>query len=248
MDAQQLNIYQRINKVMQDVAYIKKNGRNNFTKQSYVSHDDVVALFREPLIQHGIVVTIEITSSSRKEIEEKNKISHFTEISARAWFINIDAPEDRTYIDVMAHGSDYNDLGPGKAMSYLKKYTLLNMFLVETGEKDAEYDSMGKNGATRNTSNNGVTNQKSSTPTDFYGRFQQVCKSKLYNPINSVLKETDLPTFASTDDFAKDILVNILHKQREELTKDLVDYFENNLDKIPDLVIKHVRDDLLLAN
>jgi ERF superfamily len=246
MDAQKLNIYQRINKVMQDVAYIKKNGRNNFTKQSYVSHDDVVALFREPLIQHGIVVTLEITSSSRKEIEEKTKISHFTEISARAWFINIDVPEDRTYIDVMAHGSDYNDLGPGKAMSYLKKYTLLNMFLVETGEKDAEYDSMGKNGAARKTGTNGATTQRVSAQPDLYSRFQQVCKTQLYNPINTTLKETDLPIFANTDDFTSDIMVNILHKKREELTKDLVDYFENNLDKIPDLVIKHVRDDLLL--
>ncbi len=226
MDAQQLNIYQRINKVMQDVAYIKKNGRNNFTKQSYVSHNDVVALFREPLIQHGIVVTIEFTSSSRKEIEEKTKISHFTEISARAWFINIDVPEDRTYIDVMAHGSDYNDLGPGKAMSYLKKYTLLNMFLVETGEKDAEYDSMGKNGVARYRGNNGAATQKSSYLPDLYDRFQKVCNTQLYNPINTILKETDFPTFANTDDFASDILINILHKQREELTKELVDYFE----------------------
>ena len=41
-----------------------------------------------------------------------------------------------TLITVPAHAIDFGGMAPGKAMSYAKKYALLHLFLLETGEEE----------------------------------------------------------------------------------------------------------------
>ncbi len=60
----------------------------------------------------------------------------FMEGRFTASFINADDPDDTIVIDIPAHAMDSGDKAPGKLMSYAKKYALLHMFLLETGEEE----------------------------------------------------------------------------------------------------------------
>ena len=53
-----------------------------------------------------------------------------------ATFINAEKPDEMVVIDIPAHALDSGDKAPGKAMSMAKKYALLHMFLLETGEEE----------------------------------------------------------------------------------------------------------------
>jgi len=51
----ELNIYQRINKVMQEVKYAQKDA--NVQGYKAVTHDQVVATARHAFVKHGVVIT-----------------------------------------------------------------------------------------------------------------------------------------------------------------------------------------------
>jgi hypothetical protein len=51
-------------------------------------------------------------------------------------FVSIDNPEDRISIRIQAHAMDNADKAPGKALSYAKKYAVLKLFEIETGEDE----------------------------------------------------------------------------------------------------------------
>jgi hypothetical protein len=50
--------------------------------------------------------------------------------------INADQPEETIIIRIEAHAMDNADKAPGKALSYAKKYALLKLFEIETGEDE----------------------------------------------------------------------------------------------------------------
>ena len=51
-------------------------------------------------------------------------------------FVNADDPTDRLTIVIESHAMDNADKAPGKALSYAKKYALLKLFEIETGEDE----------------------------------------------------------------------------------------------------------------
>ena len=53
-----LNIYQRINKVMQEVKYVQKDSSITGAGGGYkaVSHDQVVSVARQALVDNGVVI------------------------------------------------------------------------------------------------------------------------------------------------------------------------------------------------
>lgn len=120
-----LNIYQRINAVMEEVSYIQKEKKAEM-RYSIVSHDAVTALLRPSIVQHGIVyhpVRLEFRQDGNR-----------TEVGLTVRFASIENSQD--YIDVpsMGYGIDSQDKGPGKAISYAVKYALLKTFGLETGD------------------------------------------------------------------------------------------------------------------
>jgi hypothetical protein len=62
-------------------------------------------------------------------------------------FICADKPEDRHTVSIEAHGEDFNDKGPGKAISYAVKTAFLKTFQLATGEDDeARLEERGSQG------------------------------------------------------------------------------------------------------
>jgi hypothetical protein len=50
--------------------------------------------------------------------------------------VNADDPTDKFSIEIEAHALDHGDKAPGKALSYAKKYAVLKLLDIETGEDE----------------------------------------------------------------------------------------------------------------
>ena len=130
MEKDTRNIYQRMLDVMAEVDFINKGGEAKKKDGSrlfkYVTHDDVVANTRPIFMKHRILV--------HSSVVENTQSGNRTQITMRVKFINVDDPSDFLEGDYIGHGADSGDLGPGKAMSYAKKYAILVELLLETGD------------------------------------------------------------------------------------------------------------------
>ena len=128
-----MNIAQRINACMADVDYIQKEKKQGMN-YSIVSHDAVTAKVRPILQKHGVVYY------------PRNMTVHQEGNRTQATFdVRFENMDDRTdFIDVatFGYGVDPQDKGPGKAMSYGVKYSLLKVLGLETGDDpDAVQDA-----------------------------------------------------------------------------------------------------------
>lgn len=130
-------ILQRINNVRKKIDYIKKDKEVSTGKGSYraVTHDMVTAMLRQHLIDEGIVVIISLTKAVTVPPSGDSK-QHRYEAEYQVMFCSIDDATDNIAMIVSAHANDSGDKAPGKALSYAKKYAMLKIFEIETGEDD----------------------------------------------------------------------------------------------------------------
>lgn len=137
------NLLQRINAVRKAVAYIQKDKSvSTGTSGSYkaVTHDAVTAMVREHMVEHGIVSWPFLVDSTAMPYEVNADMVRAKQYRYEATydftFTNIEDPKDSLVIRIQAHAMDNADKAPGKALSYAKKYALLKLFEIETGESD----------------------------------------------------------------------------------------------------------------
>lgn len=137
-----LNIYQRINAVMKIVKYVQKDSSISGGGANYkaVSHDQVVSVLREEMVNHGIMM---FPVQKSGEFLIKRDLSATPPIKMGLYtgtyeinFVNIDDGNDKVTVIVQAHASDNGDKAPGKALSYGTKSAMLKTFNLETGEND----------------------------------------------------------------------------------------------------------------
>ena len=132
-----MNLYQRINEVRKAINYVQKDKSVSTGGGSYkaVTHDQVTGMVREHMVTHGIVsypVLVESLSNPKEETAKQFRYEATYDIV----FLNIDAPEEHITIRIQAHAMDNADKAPGKALSYAKKYAVLKLFEIETGEDE----------------------------------------------------------------------------------------------------------------
>lgn len=141
-----MNIYEKINQIRQEanVAYIKKD-KDVANRYKAVTHDAVTAFTREAFIKHGVVCIPNIVKSAMINT------GMFTKGEAPIWryeatyefrFVSTTEASDGTEkqesftVLIEAHALDEGDKAPGKALSYAKKYAVLKLLDIETGEDD----------------------------------------------------------------------------------------------------------------
>ena len=131
-----LNIHQRLNAIMGDVDYIKKNKSIKIGGGGYsvVGHDSVTALIHPLLVRYGVT----LIPSVKEVLQEGNRTSVKMEFS----WINIDDPKDCIINYCAGYGIDQQDKGIGKAISYAQKNIILKTLHIETGERDIEEDDI----------------------------------------------------------------------------------------------------------
>jgi len=138
-----LTLFQRINQVRSKIAYVQKDRSVSTGQGSYkaTSHDQVTAMVRQHMIDAGIVCFPVLVESQSLPKEEGSKQFRY-EATYDFVFVNVDTQEDRLTIRIQAHAMDNADKAPGKALSYAKKYAVLKLFEIETGEdEESRYQS-----------------------------------------------------------------------------------------------------------
>ena len=123
-----MNIYEKMSAIMQDVQYLTKDDQVKFGTTSYkaLSEEKVTGIMRADLIKHKLVIYPIQQSASR--------IGQITHVDVMYRLVNVENPEE--YIDIAScgDGADSQDKGSGKAMTYAFKYMWLRAFALPTGE------------------------------------------------------------------------------------------------------------------
>jgi hypothetical protein len=132
-----MNIYQRINEVRKGIDYIQKDKK----VEGYMAltHDTVTAETRKFFVAQGIVIVPHLLRSAVKETgTTTSKGTPFIRLEATYSFdfVNMDDPADRFTVEIEAHALDHGDKAPGKVLSYAKKYAVLKVLEIESGEED----------------------------------------------------------------------------------------------------------------
>jgi len=123
-----MNIYQRINSVMKECAYIQKERAD---KGVGVKYDTVIAMLRDLLIKRGIV-----TVMRQESLENVGAVGANQKIYQGKFemdLVNMDDPKDLVTHSCFAQGMDGGDKGPGKAHTYAAKQMIVKAFNLETG-------------------------------------------------------------------------------------------------------------------
>lgn len=137
-----MNIYQRINEVRKAISYVQKDKSVSTGAGSYkaVTHDQVTGMVREHMVKNGIVsypVLVESTSLPKEVNAQMEMAKQFRyEATYDIVFVNMDEPSEAITIRIQAHAMDNADKACGKALSYAKKYAVLKLFEIETGEDE----------------------------------------------------------------------------------------------------------------
>lgn len=123
-----MNIYQRIKAVMDDIQYLAKDDQVSFgtTKYKAISEEKVTTAVRASMIKNGLVMYPETQDILRE--------GQITTVNVTYRMVNIDNPDEQIQIASSGQGSDTQDKGSGKAMTYAFKYALLRTFMIPTGE------------------------------------------------------------------------------------------------------------------
>ena len=135
----ELNLYQRINEIRKKVDYIQKDKNvSTGTSGSYqaVTHDAVTGILRAYLIEYGVLCVPNLVTSKANEFRNVESKQFRYDATYSFEFVNCDKPDEKLTITIEAHAMDNADKAPGKALSYAKKYAVLKLFEIETGEDE----------------------------------------------------------------------------------------------------------------
>lgn len=133
-----MNLYEKINEIRKAVEYIQKDKTvSTGTGGGYkaVTHDAVTGILRKHLIEQGIICIPNLVKSESHPKDEGAKQFRY-DATYSFDFVNAEAPTEKLTIIIEAHAMDNADKAPGKAISYAKKYAVLKLFEIETGEDE----------------------------------------------------------------------------------------------------------------
>lgn len=149
-EVKEMNIYQRLAAITNELQTVAKNLEVSTGKSSYkaVSERDILDAVKPLENKYGVYsypVSRDVMESnlleSVKEYTDKGgnttvtKSSTFmSRIKTIYRFVNVDNPDEYVETITFAEGIDAQDKGSGKAMTYADKYALMKGYKISTGE------------------------------------------------------------------------------------------------------------------
>lgn len=141
-----MTIYEKILAVMQTVEYLQKDKQvdtGNGRGYKALTDEKVLSAIRPAMIAVGLIMlpikmeqertdeTVQAYDAKGRPVEKINRV---TSVNATYRIINTENPAE--FVDIVSSGTgvDTQDKGVGKAMTYAKKYAILNSFLIPSGE------------------------------------------------------------------------------------------------------------------
>lgn len=138
----ELNLYQKIQNVSNEVNNISKNmtvGSGNYAYKA-VSDLDVTLAIKKAETKHKItsiptkqeLVNSEVLKTLKKDNTES--LTYVDTIKMTIKIIDLEDPTQFIEVESFGKGVDSGDKGFGKASTYARKYALLNAYKIATGE------------------------------------------------------------------------------------------------------------------
>lgn len=152
-DYTNLNLYQKIQMVSDEIKNIEKNTTVGTGSSAYkaVADIDVLLKVKQSETKYGLVsipVKQELVRSDQvmKQSRDGYTTVTFADIvKMTVRIINIDNPTETLEVESFGRGLDAGDKGFGKASTYARKYALLNVYKIATGEDPDEQASQEMN-------------------------------------------------------------------------------------------------------
>lgn len=130
-----MNIYEKINAIMESVESLQKDGKVSFgnTKYNYLSEAKTTAEMRKQLIKHKLVILpVEVFEEIHGNI---------TQGKYRYKLVNAENPEEFIVLESGGQGHDSADKGSGKASSYAYKYLMWRTFAIPSNDDPDQVSS-----------------------------------------------------------------------------------------------------------
>ena len=167
-DYKDLNLYQKIQMVSDEIKNIEKKTEVKVTQtSSYKAVADIDVLFavKKAETKYGLLsipVKQELVKSEQVMKQDRNGYTSVTFadiVKMTVRIVNVDNPADAPIeIESFGRGLDSGDKGFGKASTYARKYALLNAYKIATGEDPDEQASQQIPVATIDEKRNAVIN------------------------------------------------------------------------------------------
>lgn len=164
MEIKEMNIFEKLSNITNEIANVNKNLTVGEGKSSYkaVGEADVLKAVKElefkykvysyPINREVLESTMYTTSN---QYGDKNNI--FSRIKTTYRFVNIDKPDDFIETITFAEGIDTQDKGSGKAMTYSDKYALMKTYKIITGDDPDQNPSEDTYKNKKNATTNKIT-------------------------------------------------------------------------------------------
>lgn len=154
----QLNIYQRMSAITNELGRVAKNLNVGTGKTTYkaVSESDILDAVKPIEEKFGVysypvdrIVIDNGTIESETQYGTRKQLYMRIEITYR--FVNINEPTE--FVDIKSYGDgiDTGDKAPGKAMTYGDKYALMKAYKISTGDDPDQHASEPLKDVTKNT-------------------------------------------------------------------------------------------------
>ncbi len=141
----ELNIYQRMSAITNEINRVAKNLSVDQGKSSYkaVGEADVLAAVKPAEEKYGvysypvdreIIESSVLTTETTYNGQTKERKQQFMRLRVLYRFVNMDKPNEYIEIATYGDGVDTQDKAPGKAMTYADKYALLKAYKIITGD------------------------------------------------------------------------------------------------------------------
>lgn len=130
-----MNIYEKINSIMEAVESLQKDGKVAFgsTKYNYLSEAKTTAEMRKQLIKHKLVILpIGVQEEVRGQITQ-GKYTYK--------LVDAENPEEFIILESGGQGHDSADKGSGKASSYAYKYLMWRTFAIPSNDDPDQVSS-----------------------------------------------------------------------------------------------------------
>ena len=130
-----MNIYEKINAIMESVESLQKDGKVAFntTKYNYLSEAKTTAEMRKQLVKHKLVILpIGVQEEVKGSITQGKYIYKM---------VNAENPDEFILLESGGQGHDSADKGSGKASSYAYKYLMWRTFAIPSNDDPDQVSS-----------------------------------------------------------------------------------------------------------
>lgn len=138
-------LYTKLHAVMGDVAYIKRDAKNDFHRYSYASEAAIKSALHKAFVEHRIVFLLSVVDVQDRDAAD-------TKSGKKQWITRAVVEYEFTDIDTgysvaklfAGQGIDGEDKGLYKSVTGAIKYVLTSAFLIETGDDPESETDQGQ--------------------------------------------------------------------------------------------------------